>query len=91
MIEIRLSPILAGPRSKRHRIFEMSGPAPYWLRGTVTGFAVCVFVYCLWIGKIGGLRGIGRVATRAKDPGTYWTRMSILAAMIGFMLYGWFR
>jgi hypothetical protein len=68
------------------RVLEMGGSAPPWLRYAVTSFAVCVFVYCLWTGKV-GFRGSRRVAMRAKDPFDYWMRMSLLAAMIGYLLY----
>jgi hypothetical protein len=64
----------------------MRGSSPRWLLYLVTGFAMVVFAYCLWSGKV-GFKGSRYVATRAHDPDIYWLRLFILAAMIISSLY----
>jgi len=68
------------------KLLEMAESSPRWLLYSVTGLAVAVFVFCLWTGKV-GIKGSRSVSKRAQDPVGYWARMSLLAAMIAYLLF----
>jgi len=67
----------------------MGGSSPRWLLYLVAGLGVLVFVYCLWIGKV-GFRGGGSVK-RTENPVVYWTVMVVLAVMVVYIVNASFR
>ena len=64
----------------------MHEQAPRWELWLLTALSVCVFGYCLRVGKVGS-RFSRSITTRAKDPFNYWLSMFFIGVMGAYFFY----